>query len=107
WQMLRSGAPAVSPDGKWAVLPVTEPNYDPAKTVSDLWIVPLNGKAAPRRLTNSRGAEEGAVFSPDSTRLAFTSKREGDEQSQVYVLPLQGGEAVRLTNVATGASDPK
>src|SRR5437867_2675243 len=107
WTMKRVSAPAVSPDGKWAVVSVTEPAYDDSKTVSDLWIIPVEGSAPPRRLTNTKAREEGYVFSPDSTRIAFTSKREGDEANQVYVLPLGGGEAVRATNISTGASDPK
>jgi dipeptidyl aminopeptidase/acylaminoacyl peptidase len=61
WQMKRVGAPAVSPDGKWAVVPVTEPSYDPSKTSSDLWIVPLDGSAAPRRLTTV-GASYGGYL---------------------------------------------
>ena len=105
WQMKRVSGPAVSPDGKWAVVPVSEPSYDPAKTVADLWLVPLDGSAAPRRLTSTHSGEDGPVFSPDSTRVAFTSKREGDEHPQVYVLSLRGGEALRITKVATGASD--
>jgi len=107
WLMKRVGGPAVSPDGKWAVVSVTEPSYDAAKTSSDLWIVPLDGSAPPRRLTSTRAPEDGAVFSPDSTRLAFTTTREGDESAQVYVLPLTGGEAMRVTNISTGASHPK
>ena len=107
WLMKRVGAPAVSPDGKWAVVAVTEPSYDAAKTSSDLWIVPLDGSAPPRRLTSTRVPEDGAVFSPDSTRLAFTTTREGDDSAQVYVLPLSGGEAMRVTNLSTGASHPK
>jgi dipeptidyl aminopeptidase/acylaminoacyl peptidase len=107
WLMKRVGAPAVSPDGKWAVSPVVEPSYDAGKTGSDLWLVSLDGSTPPRRLTNTLGAESDAVFSPDSKRLAFTTKREGDETTQVYVLPLDGGEAMRVTNVSTGASDPR
>src|SRR5512144_1375313 len=75
WLMKRVGAPAVSPDGRWAVVPVAEPSYDPAKSASDLWIVPVDGSTPPRRLTNTRAPEGGAVFSPDSTRIAFTTTR--------------------------------
>jgi dipeptidyl aminopeptidase/acylaminoacyl peptidase len=107
WTMKRVSGPAVSPDGKWAVVSVTEPAYDDSKTASDLWIVPVEGGAPPRRLTNTKGSEGGYVFSPDSTRIAFTARREGDEANQVYVLPLQGGEAAPVTNISTGASDPK
>lgn len=107
WLMKRVGAPSVSPDGRWAVVSVTEPAYDASKSVSDLWIVPLDGSAAPRRLTNTRAPEGGAVFSPDSTRIAFTASREDDEAPQIYILPMAGGEAIRITNVFTGAESPK
>jgi dipeptidyl aminopeptidase/acylaminoacyl peptidase len=107
WLMKRTGAPAVSPDGKWAVTSVTEPSYDSAKTASDLWLIALDGGAAPRRLTSTLAAESATVFSPDSKRLAFSTKREGDDAPQIYVLPLDGGEAVRVTSLSTGASDPQ
>lgn len=107
WTMKRVGEPAVSPDGQWIVVSVTEPDYDPAKQWSDLWLAPADGSAAPRRITFTKGAESGAVWSPDGTRLAFTAKREGDESAQVYVLPMQGGEAQRVTSAAAGASNPQ
>ncbi|HEU0120289.1 MAG TPA: S9 family peptidase [Bryobacteraceae bacterium] len=105
--MKRVGEAAPSPDGKWVVFPVAEPDYDPAKTVSDLWIVPVNGSAAPRRLTATRGPESGVAWSPDSTRIAFTARREGDEVQQVYILPVLGGEAQRVTTFATAVSNPQ
>jgi dipeptidyl aminopeptidase/acylaminoacyl peptidase len=107
WLMKRVGAPTVSPDGKWAVTSVMEPSYDAAKTASDLWLISLAGSAPPRRLTSTLAPESGAVFSPDSKRLAFATKREGDETNQIYILPLDGGEAMRVTNISTGASDPQ
>jgi len=107
WTMKRVGTPIVSPDGRWVVVPVTEPSYDPAKNVSDLWIVPYDGSAPARRLTQSKAGEGDPVFSPDSRSLAFTARREGDESSQIYLLPLDGGEARRLTTISSGASSPK
>jgi len=106
WEVNRVGAPALSPDGKWVVVPVTEPSYDSAKQVSDLWIIPAAGSHAPRRLTFTKGGESGVAWSPDSTRIAFSAKREGDEAPQIYVLSLQGGEAWRLTSLTMGASGP-
>ncbi|MEK7409347.1 MAG: S9 family peptidase [Acidobacteriota bacterium] len=107
WLMPRVGAPAVSPDGKWAVVSVQEPSYEDTKQVSDLWIVLANGAAPPRRLTSTKGPENGLAWSPDSSRIAFVARREGDEAAQIYVLPLAGGEAVRVTSLSTGASDPQ
>ena len=107
WTLLRVGAPVLSPDGKQAVFSVTEPAYDSSQTVSDLWVVPSDGSAPARRLTNSKAPELGAVFSPDGKTLAFSARREGDDAEQIYLLPLEGGEARRLTNAAAGASSPK
>jgi len=106
WTLKRTGAPSVSPDGKYAVVTVTEPSYDDTKTATDLWLVTLDQSAAPRRLTWTKGGEGGAQFSPDSTKIAFSAKREGDDEAQIYVLPLQGGEAMRVTSLSTGASGP-
>src|SRR5437899_1653611 len=106
--MKRISSPAISPDGRWIVFSVTEPSYTEGEQVSDLWLVPTDGSAEPRRLTNSKGGEGGVDWSPDSRRIAFTARREGDDQAQVYVLDLaSGGEAQRITNLSTGASGPR
>ncbi len=107
WLMKRASEPVVSPDGRNIVFSLTEPDYDAAKVVSDLWMVPADGSAPPRRLTSTKASESGAAFSPDGARLAFASRREGDEAAQIYVLPLNGGEAQRLTNVPGGVTNPQ
>ncbi len=105
--MKRVGSPVISPDGRWIVFSVTEPSYTEGEQVSDLWLVPTDGSAEPRRLTNSKGGEGGVDWSPDSRRIAFTARREGDDQAQVYMLDLaSGGEAQRITSLSTGASSP-
>jgi dipeptidyl aminopeptidase/acylaminoacyl peptidase len=102
----RLGATAVSPDGRWIVVAVTEPAYDEDARRNDLWIVPADGSKPPRALTAGKGGEGDPAWSPDSTRLAFTAKREGDDLSQVYVLPIEGGEARRVSNASGGAATP-
>ncbi|HET8644613.1 MAG TPA: S9 family peptidase, partial [Vicinamibacteria bacterium] len=108
WHMKRVGAPSLSPDGRWVVFPVTEPAYDDKKEVADLWIVPADGSAAPRRLTSSKGGESGAAWSADGRRLAFTARREDDEVAQVYVIDVAGGgEARRVGSSALAARAPQ
>lgn len=108
WLMKRVGPPVPSPDGKWVVFSVTEPSYDDKEQRSDLWIVPSDGRAKPRQLTFSLAGEGGIAWSPDSRKIAFTAKREGDEVSQIYILNLaEGGEAIRFTTLSTGARSPQ
>ena len=107
WLARRLGAPVVSPDGRWAAVQVTEPAYDEREQVSDLWIVPTDAGAPPRRLTATRGGESGAAWSPDGSRIAFSSRRDTDEAAQIYVIDVaQGGEAQRVTSLSTGARAP-
>ena len=107
YAMTRTGEPHPSPDGKWVVFSLAEPNYDPAQAGSDLWITAADGAAPPRRLTSTRAPESGVDWAPDSRRIAFSSKREGDEVEQIYVLAIDGGEARRFTTLASGAANPR
>lgn len=108
WLMKRVGGPVPSPDGKWVVCAVTEPSYDDKEQRSDLWIMSADGKAKPRQLTFSLSGEGGVAWSPDSRKIAFSAKREGDEAAQIYILNVaEGGEAIRTTNISTGARSPQ
>jgi dipeptidyl aminopeptidase/acylaminoacyl peptidase len=107
WLLKRVGAPSLSPDGKWAIFSVTQPAYDEKEQASDLWIVATGGSSAPRKLTSTKAPESGTAWSPDGKKIAFSTRREGDDTAQVYVLNVTGGEAERLTNEKGGASSPQ
>lgn len=108
WLMKRIGAPVPSPDGKWVVFSVTEPAYDAKEQSTDLWLKSLTDDTPARRITYTKAPEGGVNWSPDSASIVFTTRREGDEASQVYRLNLnQPGEAERLTSLTLGARSPK
>lgn len=109
WLMQRLGTPVLSPDGRRAVFSVTEPSYEDDGAVSDLWVVDVDGRNAPRRLTATPSSEDGVVWSPDGTRIAFSAKRGAEETpAQIHVLDMTGpGEAQRITDWPTGATAPK
>jgi dipeptidyl aminopeptidase/acylaminoacyl peptidase len=94
-----------SPDGKHVAFVVQQADYAKNKRQTNIWIVRLAPGARPRQLTNSPGMNRAPAFSPDGKQLAFVSSRGGDEP-QLWLIPVDGGEAVQLTQLATGAADP-
>ena len=108
WSMKRVGIPEVSPDGKWVVFDVVEPNYDEKEIIRDLWIAPTDESAIPRKLTNTKSSENGYKWSPDGKYIVFAARRDGEEVFQLYLLNVkEGGEAQRITNMSTGATVPQ
>lgn len=68
----------------------------------DLYTVPVSGGEA-RRLTSHVGYEMFPRFSPDGTKIAFTGQYDGN--TEVFLMPAEGGEPVRLTYTATNSRD--
>ncbi|MDR3235619.1 MAG: PDZ domain-containing protein [Prevotellaceae bacterium] len=68
----------------------------------DLYAASAQGGIA-RKITNGDGYEMFARFSPDGSRLAFTGQYDGN--TEVYVMPADGGEPTRLTYTATLGRD--
>ena len=55
-----------------------------------------------RVLSGSDMDSESPLWSPSGDRLLLLSRRLGDDQKQLYVLPADGGEARRLTQLKGG-----
>ena len=90
------GDPQLSPDGSLIAFTVHQCNAETNTTSSATWLVESKaGKTqAPRQLTNAELGKHHDVaprWSPDGQFLAFLSDRCGS--MQLYLLPLQGGEA--------------
>ena len=106
WQVQRIGGPAITPDGKTIVAPVTRFDMKDNKGLTDLWLWSADGSVQ-RALTTNPASDSSPVISPDGRTLAFVSQREGDTAPQLYLMPLAGGEPARLTTVPTGVAQPK
>ncbi|HEY9498208.1 MAG TPA: S9 family peptidase [Terrimesophilobacter sp.] len=94
--------PSIHPDGTLAVFATSSPNLDADAYVGQLWTVPLDGSAAPRRVT--RGFSDSSPrFSPDGSRIAFL-RTDGENPAQLHVIDATGGEPVRITDAKLGVS---
>ncbi len=68
----------------------------------DIYVVPIDGGIA-RKITSHEGMEMFARFSPDGSQIAFTGQYDGN--TEVFVMPANGGEPRRLTYTATLSRD--
>ncbi len=87
---------ALSPDGAWIACTVTHADGDVNRNRASIWIVPTAG-GEPRQVTSGEKKDTNPAWSPNGTRIAFVSDRDG--KGQIYLLDLaHGGEAVALTH---------
>lgn len=87
------GKSGVSIDPAW------RNNREVATTLSfegdqEIYLVRLDGTIS-RRLTNSKGIDVSPTFSPDGSKMAFVSSRNG--LPQIFIQDLQSGQTKRLT----------
>jgi dipeptidyl aminopeptidase/acylaminoacyl peptidase len=107
------GTPALTPDGTNTVVSVRRIDLEADDYTSQLWQVPTDGSAPPRQLTQG-WRDSGPAVSPDGRWLAFVRAvrdepaRDADPRTakvgkpQVWVMPIDGGEARRLTDHPLG-----
>lgn len=91
--------PALAPDGQAVVFEVDAAQWGDNRFDTELWIA--RSGAAPRPLTRADGGSSRAPrWSPDGRHLAFVSDR--TEAPQLFVLPVDGGEALQVTSLEEG-----
>ena len=99
----------LSKDGSRALFTVTaiEPDGDSKweyKYVNQIWTVNTDGSSLPRPLTTKESSSQ-AVWRPDGKQIAFV--RAVDGKPQIFLLSLDGGEAMQLTKFRFGVGTPK
>ncbi len=94
--MDRISDPRVSPDGTRVVFTVRVTELAANKGRTSLYLAAVDGSSV-RRLTTSEANDSQGRWSPDGRWIYFVSTRSGS--SQVWRLPLDGGEAEQVTRL--------
>jgi dipeptidyl aminopeptidase/acylaminoacyl peptidase len=94
----------VSPDGTMVVYTVREAMMtdDRSEYVNQIWISAIDGSNA-KQLTTGDKNNSNPKWSPDNKSIAFTSSRDG--KNNLYILPISGGEAEKITDTKGGVSE--
>jgi dipeptidyl aminopeptidase/acylaminoacyl peptidase len=96
--MERVGSPALSPDGSRVVYTVRSTDMAKNRGHTELWMIDLRAaKPMPQQLTNHTASSSDPEWAPGGDAVYFLSSRSGS--SQVWRLPLSGGEASMVTNL--------
>ena len=103
------GGVTINKSGKQVAFTVTsiEPDGDARwdyKYVNHIYLANIESSGQPKQLTTKESSSQPA-WSPDGETLAFV--RSVDGKSQIFLLPIGGGEPVQFTHFKYGASSPK
>jgi len=94
--------PEISPDGKHIVYVRQFSDIMTDKRRSNLWIINFDG-TEDRALTTGSYSDSSPRWSPDGTRIAYISDRDG--KPQIYVRWMDSGQSAQITNLEDGPSD--
>jgi len=100
--------PQIAPDGSHVAFVRVTVDRQADQYVSTIWIVKADGTDAPRQITAGQ-RDTAPRWAPDGDRLAFVRAIEKDgrtQPSQIYVLPMRGGEPRPVTEMPRGAANP-
>ncbi len=105
---------AFSPDQRqilYSVKSVVKENGDTTEAVTErdyhthLYVVQSDGSELPRQLTRGDESATQPDWHPSGDKIAFT--RNVNDEPQVFVLPMDGGEAYQVTDMEHGAGAPR
>ncbi len=105
--LVQVSAPRISPDGRHVLYARSElAEWKDNKRASTIWLADADGSHTRQFLGSDK--DHGAAWSPDGRYVAFLSTRgdgtasesktTSDAPAQIWIIPVDGGEATRLTD---------
>jgi dipeptidyl aminopeptidase/acylaminoacyl peptidase len=103
-ELSKFSQPQVSPDGKYVAVVVSKPDWELAKNKQVLYLISL-ADGSIRKLSSQRESLSEVHWAPQGDRLGFVSKDMKTKHTQVFVMPMNGGDALQITKSKTGIEE--
>ncbi|MGE5401803.1 MAG: prolyl oligopeptidase family serine peptidase [Ignavibacteriales bacterium] len=97
------GSPLLSPDGSKIVYTLTNSNLEKGKSNTDIYIINSDG-TDDKGLVTGESSESSPIWDKKGEGIYFISSK--DKSSQLYYIPVTGGDEKKVTDFYSGISDP-
>lgn len=98
------GAPVLSTDETKVAFTVSENDLQNTKSNTQIYVMNSDGTNL-RKVSSESPFNFSPIWSNDNSKLYFTSYRNG--KAQLFYFPMNGGDAVQVTNTKLGINSPK
>jgi len=94
--------PQISPDGSMIAFVLSTIDHEEDRYDRQIWMAETKTGTL-RQFTHGQGGDTNPRWSPDGSKLLFLSRgREPDKKTQLYTIPLRGGEATLVAETEEG-----
>jgi len=100
-RLVNYGSVVIAPDGRHVVAIARHADFKENRVVSRLVLIDTRTRTK-RVLTPDRPSVQSPQWSPSGDRIAFISAGGEKKTPQVWILPVDGGESMRLTDAERG-----
>ncbi len=94
----------ISPDGEWVTYTIDVPRSlddDPGPAYSELHVYSVKGRTS-RPFITGKQRILSPLWRPDGSAIAYLTRRGEKAPTQVWMIPLTGGESSQLTDAPEG-----
>lgn len=98
-KVVRISDPRISPDGKTVAIVVSRANLKDDAWDAEIDFVDVASHKL-RVMTHDRAGASSPRWSPSGDRIAYLAK-DADKKTQIFVLPVDGGDSLQLTHAKT------
>jgi len=103
-KLVNLSEPKISPDGSRIAVIVSRADWKEDKSKQEIDLVNLADDSI-RSITYKREDISHLSWSPDGNSLAFLAKEDETKKPQIYIMPMNGGDAICITVSKTGITE--